>query len=147
MQPDELIQLLESQTEDIVLFDVREEAEFGVSHLPGAAQMSPKLGRRGFKRQFASDFSGKTVVFYCSVGVRSSKMGSRLETTLRDMGANRVVNLSGGLFRWHNESREGLVDSNGSETEMIHPYDPHWGKLVARGQSYWSFEPPAETAN
>lgn len=116
--------------DDVAIFDVREEDEYAVSRIAGAQRVDPgTLGWR-FVRDQGDKLAGKTVVFYCSVGVRSSKLASRVAEDLRGHGVKGVYNLEGGVFRWHNEGR-GLIDVEGG-TDRVHPYDAYWGKLVER---------------
>ena len=73
---------------------------------------------------------GKTVVFYCSVGVRSSKLAARLQKALTARGAKAVYNLQAGIFNWHNEHRP--LTTGSAPTSFVHPFDDHWGQLVER---------------
>jgi len=74
---------------------------------------------------------GKTVVFYCSVGERSSRMATHVRDVAREAGAKEIYNLSGGIFAWHND-RLPLVSAPGRPTEFVHPFDATWGRLVDR---------------
>ncbi|MEM7429740.1 MAG: rhodanese-like domain-containing protein, partial [Pseudomonadota bacterium] len=68
-------EFLEGQqsAESALIFDVREEDEYAVSHLPGAIRITPGMNARSFLKRFGTQASGKRVIFYCSVGVRSSQ--------------------------------------------------------------------------
>lgn len=112
----------------LLLFDVREEPEYQVSHLPGAIRISPESAPAEFLARFVSGVKGKTVVFYCSVGMRSSRFAARVAESLRVRGAETVNGLAGGIFAWHNEGRT-LVDAEGP-TPFVHPYDNSWGRLL-----------------
>lgn len=118
--------------EDILLLDVREKQEFAVSHIPGAVRVDPGMWRWNFMQKFAGQARGKKVIFYCSVGVRSSELAERVSQALKDQGAAGVYNLDGGVFAWHNE-RRALADGKG-DTVFVHPFDSHWGKLVERSE-------------
>ncbi len=124
--------------DDVLLVDTRELAEFQVSRLPGAVQLDPDAWRWTVMSQLGEQVRGKTVVFYCSVGVRSSKMAAHVQDAMMEAGAKQVFNLDGGIFRWHNMSLP-LEDERGS-TDVVHPYDAHWGKLVRR-QDHTSYSP------
>ena len=93
-------------------------------------RVDPGIWRSSFVRRFAGTAKGRTVVFYCSVGVRSSRLAARVQKALREHGATAVEIVDGGIFAWHAERRP-LRDAKG-ETAFVHPYDRHWGKLVAR---------------
>lgn len=114
---------------ELVVFDVREPAEFDVSHLEGAIQIDPGIRPEAFMDQFGDAISGKTIVFYCSVGRRSSNLAERLDTVLAANGNDASYNLTGGLFQWHNEDRPVMTETGGT-TRAIHPYNNHWGRLI-----------------
>lgn len=119
-----------AQRPDILLLDVREELEYAVSHIPGAVRVDPGTWRWEFLRRYGDKARGKTVIFYCSVGVRSSRLAASVQAALKEEGAIRVFNLDGGIFAWHNEER-ALVNRKGA-TSHVHPFDKYWGKLVKR---------------
>lgn len=123
---------------DVVLIDVREEGEYAVSHIDGALRIDPKASASDVAAQIGDIAKGKDVVFYCSVGVRSSQLADRAKDELQAMGAGDIYNLSGGIFAWHNDERALMNDAG--DTKMVHPYDRVWGKLVNR-QDYVSYEP------
>lgn len=113
----------------VLIFDVRQPEEFKVSHIKEAIQINPDIELDSFKKKFSGLVSGKIVIFYCSVGVRSSALASRLESTLQEASVSAYYNLKGGVFQWHNDSRP-LIKDNGISTENIHPYSDHWGQLI-----------------
>ena len=113
-----------------LLLDVREDAEYRVSHLAGAERIDPKINPAAFAALISEKARGRDVVFYCSVGMRSSNLAAEMQDGLIKSGATSVANLKGGIFGWHNE-RRALVDGRGP-TDFVHPYDQKWGTLVAR---------------
>ena len=115
---------------DIVLFDVREESEYAVSHLTNAIRVDPDIGVEDFRSTFASDLVNKTVVFYCSVGRRSSELAEKVGEDLMSTGSKQVLNLEHGIFGWHNESRRLM--SGEQPTDYVHPYSWRWDDLIAR---------------
>ena len=114
---------------DLVIFDTREAGEFAVSHLRGAIHITPDMPPEDFLAQFGDTVRGKTAVFYCSVGARSTQFADQVQSVLRERGAVDVVNLEQGLFGWHNGARP-LVSQSGQSTRAIHPYDDFWGRLI-----------------
>jgi rhodanese-related sulfurtransferase len=114
--------------EKTIIFDVREQHEFDVSHLPQAIQVDPEISNQSFISNYKEQVTGKNIVFYCSVGQRSSVLSSRLKTSLIEQGATKVYNLKGGVFRWRNEKKELI--QNKKPTQFIHPYNPLWGLLL-----------------
>lgn len=120
---------------DLLIFDTRPAAEYAVSHIENAYRIDPDMRAAAFSTQFGAAAQDKILIFYCSVGVRSSQLA---EALLDDLpGARGIYNLRGGLFGWHNEGR-ALVNAAGP-TRAIHPFDNKWGQLI-RGQSWLSYE-------
>jgi rhodanese-related sulfurtransferase len=128
LSPDALL-TMEGKNDRLVLLDAREAEEFEVSRIPGAVRIDPEATPQQFLAA-AGDPSGKTIVVYCSVGARSSTLVRRVRDRLQQRGAKGVYNLSGGIFRWHNEQRH-LVDDAGG-TDFVHEFDGYWGQLVLR---------------
>jgi rhodanese-related sulfurtransferase len=115
---------------DTILFDVREADEFEVSHIEGAIRVTPDISDRAFMQLYAPMIEGKAVVFYCSVGYRSSKLAESVQETLQTSGSKAIYNLEGGIFNWHNERRR-LINMKGASDD-IHPNDRYWGRLLER---------------
>lgn len=107
-----------------ILLDAREPEEYAVSHLPGAIQVDPDAGADALIATVLGPFSGRPVVVYCSVGVRSGGVAQRLT----EAGAGEIYNLEGSIFRWANEGRP-LVRGE-TTTRRVHPYNAVWGKLL-----------------
>lgn len=118
----------QSGTDTILLLDIREVDEYAVSHIEHAERVDPAISRRDFLKLYGNRIKGRIVVFYCSVGVRSSKLADRLQDDLLALGAVSVWNLKGSIFAWHNEARR--LHSNGKETPYVHPYDAYWSELL-----------------
>ncbi len=113
---------LEKKLDEVHLFDVREKAEYKVSHITGAVRV-------GFEKLDISIFDkinkDEPVVLYCSVGYRSEKIGERL----KEMGFTNVSNLYGSIFEWANKGLP-LENSTGKRTSEIHTYNKEWSKWV-----------------
>ncbi|MEM7355638.1 MAG: rhodanese-like domain-containing protein [Acidobacteriota bacterium] len=113
---------LDSDEPPPLLLDVREDAEFRVSHLPGAIRIDPDVR----KPKLPEGIDMETpIVAYCSVGYRSSALVERL----RRQGYTRVMNLEGSIFEWANEGYEVVRDE--VEVLEVHPYDETWGRWLA----------------
>ena len=123
---DEVARLMTEKT--AVIFDVRTPEEFAVSHLDGAVRIDPAADAAVFLKEHGTSVKGKTAVFYCSVGVRSSKLTARVADGLKAAGAAASGELKGGIFAWAGDARP-LVDAKGP-TDKVHGYDSSWGKLV-----------------
>lgn len=124
------LQELQSKPDGPLLFDVREVEEFAVSRLSGAKQVDPGITNAAFMERHAGALQDKTIIFYCSVGVRSSQLAEQLQEALLKAGARQVYNLQGGIFNWHNEARTLTTDTG--PTSYVHPYSDFWGQLLTR---------------
>ena len=72
----------------------------------------------------------RTVVVYCSIGYRSSRLAEKL----RARGIENVFNLEGSLFQWANEGRP--LYRGEERVYQAHPYDEEWGQLLDR--RFWA---------
>lgn len=115
---------------DVVLLDVREPAEFEVSHIRAARRIDPGLSADSFMALAGNDIKGKKIVFYCSVGIRSGEMLRVVQSALKEKGAAAAFNLRGGIFRWY--ARGGEVVSSAGPVHKIHPYNSSWRQLLVR---------------
>lgn len=100
-----------------VLLDVRPPHETALGAIPGASQTDPDADADAL----ADALRGRDVVVYCSVGVRSGRMGRRLAAR-----GVAVRNLRGAVFGWANAGRP-LVTASGAPTRTVHPYSARWG--------------------
>ena len=116
--------------DDFLLIDARSDEEFGVSHLAGAVHVLPDTSPEKFLAAHGDKISGKDVMFYCAVGVRSSTLATSLKPVLEQNGAKSVAEMAGGIFAWHNENRP--LTSKSGPTNLVHSYDEWWGRMVAR---------------
>lgn len=124
-------QALSQMDEDsYILFDVREKDEFEVSHIENSIWVDPSIKVSSFTQQYAGPIGDKTVILYCSVGVRSSRLAEKLMTSRPETDSSPIYNLENGVFGWHNENRP-LVSETAS-TDYIHPYNRLWGRMVNR---------------
>ena len=116
----ELARLLESENAPVLL-DVREQAEYDVSHLPGAIRVQPGSDASELVETLES---GTPIVAYCSVGYRSSELVQKLS----ERGFTDVHNLEGSIFEWANEGHR--VERDGEDVREVHPFDKSWGALL-----------------
>lgn len=117
--------------ESYLRLDAREREEFEVSHLPKAHF----IGYDEFDaREFQVHFPDKdaTYVVYCSVGIRSGKIGERLLA----LGYSDVRNLAGGIFKWVEEGNE-VLDKDEKVTRKVHAYNRFWGMLLNKGEKVY----------
>ena len=111
-----------------LLLDVRTPAEFRVSHLAGARFVDFDSVPTA---QFTDLDREQPVVVYCSVGLRSERLGEHLQV----LGFRHVRNLYGGLFQWVNEGHP-VVNAAGITTD-VHPYSTFWGTWLRRGRKVY----------
>jgi rhodanese-related sulfurtransferase len=123
---------LDPQRTAPLLIDSRAIEEFVVSHIDGAVHATKVDEALAL---LAKQPPGKPVVVYCSVGLRSAELASKLQSSLqrqRPQGspAPVIYNLEGSLFEWANAGLP-LVNTQGS-TALVHPFDKRWGALLQR---------------
>ena len=98
----------------LVLLDTRELKEFKVSHIEDARH----VGYKKFNLKTIAGIPKKTpIVVYCSLGVRSERIGEMLEKA----GYRKVKNLLGGIFEWVNRGNP-VVDLDKQSTQQVHAY-------------------------
>lgn len=114
---------------EALLFDVRTAEEYEIGHLPGAFRVDPEETAAGFLKAHGEKLQGRPLVFYCAVGVRSSRLMVRTIRRIAPHATAGVYNLRGGVFRWTADGGRLVV---GNEPGELHPYDESWGKLLAR---------------
>lgn len=118
-------ELIKIDKYNLYILDTREEDEFNVSHLKNARQ----VGNFWFDMRKVYDIPANAiVVVYCSVGIRSEKIGEKLIAA----GYKNVLNLYGGIFEWVNQNHP-VYKQNGVQTAEIHTYDNNWERWVERG--------------
>ncbi|WP_201983876.1 rhodanese-like domain-containing protein [Hymenobacter rubidus] len=111
-----------------VLLDARTPAEYRVSHLAGAHFVNfDSIATETFETLDRE----QPVVVYCSVGVRSERLGERLQA----LGFRKVRNLYGGLFEWVNEGYP--VCTAQGPTTNVHPYSKWWSPWLKRGRKVY----------
>jgi len=80
-----------------------------------------------FLENYEDQIEGKKVVFYCSVGQRSSNLAQAVLAELNGASGVEVLNLEKGIFNWHNQQRE-VFNAHGA-TKKIHPFSKFWGSV------------------
>lgn len=96
-QVDQTIQQQRAEgQEDVVLVDVREKNEWDEGYIPGALHV-PR-GYLELRIEDAVPDKSRHVVLYCASGVRSLIAGQ----TLKEMGYENAVSMSGGFSQWKN---------------------------------------------
>ncbi|TYP94008.1 Rhodanese-related sulfurtransferase [Fodinibius salinus] len=93
INPEEVKQKFDAG-DDFVLVDVREQDEWGKSHIAGAEY----LGRGIIERDIEEEYPDvdQEIILYCGGGYRSALAADNLQK----MGYNNVKSLAGGFRSW-----------------------------------------------
>src|SRR5258707_9062447 len=107
-----------AEQDEVVLVDVREKNEWDEGYIPGALHIP-----RGFlelRVEEAIPDKSKKVVLYCAGGVRSMYAG----LTMKQMGYEDVVSMSGGFGQWKNNGLPVLLPRTLTQ-DQIKRYSRH----------------------
>jgi len=123
---DELAKLFSSD-KNIQLLDTRSKEEFEVSFIKNALFVGYEdFELERYENQLDKD---QPIIVYCSIGVRSEKIGEQLKAA----GFKNIKNLRGGIFKWFNEAHK-VVNENEQETNRIHGFNEKWSRFLKRGE-------------
>ncbi len=111
------------KTHDVVLIDVRQDAEQDVSMIRGAV-------RDVDFRPDVEKYRGKRIVTYCTIGLRSGRRAAELRKAGFD-----AYNLRGGILAWVHARRE-IVDKQGV-TLRVHVYGRKWNLVPDDYRAVW----------
>lgn len=122
------INVSELQAKDnFILLDARETKEFNVSHIEEAIN----VGYDSFDSKKVNALlpdKNATIIVYCSIGVRSEKIGEKL----LKLGYKNVFNLYGGIFEWKHQGGK-VVNNQNVETDEIHTFNKEWSVYLTKG--------------
>lgn len=122
-------ELSSKKTDDMVFLDARERGEYNVSHLKNAKW----IGFEDFELKRLNGIDKKAeIVIYCSIGVRSEKIGERLLAE----GYINVKNLYGSIFEWVNQGNT-VYDMADKPTKKVHAYSRKWGVWLNEGEKVY----------
>ncbi len=124
-----------AKSENILLLDAREREEFEVSHLKDAIWVGHKTFNIDSLSKPLPNNKESEIVVYCSIGVRSENIGEKLMKA----GFTNVKNLYGGIFEWKNKGFP-VYDNTNKETQKVHAFSKHWGKLLTKGEKVYGTE-------
>lgn len=111
----------------LIFLDAREPKEFNLSHIKNAIP----IGFDHFKIQNVTSAvkdKNATIVVYCSVGVRSERIGEKLLKS----GYKNVYNLYGGIFEYKNTGGK-VVNKQNIETDSVHAFNKEWSVYLTKG--------------
>jgi rhodanese-related sulfurtransferase len=124
IKPDKLKKYYDENTNFYIL-DTRQQEEYNVSRIKNARHVDYKK----FKLDYIKDIpKSSLIIVYCSVGVRSERIGEKL----LQAGYQNVFNLYGGIFEWINNDYP-VYNENG-KTNEIHGYSKSWSRWLEKGK-------------
>jgi rhodanese-related sulfurtransferase len=106
----------------VLILDTRSKAEYEVSHLEGALWLAPETDIDSFIAKIGPNARDAYVVFYCTMGLRSTEYALKAMDPLARIGARKVVVLKHGILGWANANFK-LVDAQGT-TRFVHTFNP-----------------------
>ncbi|KPM48841.1 rhodanese [Jiulongibacter sediminis] len=122
-------ELAKKDLNKMTLLDARTKEEFDVSHLKNATW----VGYDDFNLSRVKSLDkSKEVVIYCSIGVRSEKIGEKLQ----EAGFKNVKNLYGSIFEWVNAGNT-VYGPDGKPTQKVHAYNKKWGIWLNKGEKVY----------
>jgi rhodanese-related sulfurtransferase len=80
--------------EDALFVDVRTEADYRKTHLPGAVHLPASGLEQGLEK--LKRHQGKPIIVYCNTGMQTGRVAAQL----KKHGFDRVYQLRGGLTSW-----------------------------------------------
>lgn len=100
IEADELKEIIESDNDEAIIIDVREQDEYIESHIPGVPLIPMS------RIPFVMDELKKeaTYIFVCRSGGRSQAVAEYLKAH----GFRRVYNFAGGMLTWKGRTKTGL---------------------------------------
>jgi len=96
---------------DLVIVDVRSDAERKVSIIPGAVSAAE------FERNIGKHV-GKSVVCYCTIGYRSAEYAQSMKRR-----GIQITSFNGSIIAWC-QAGQNLTTADGRETKQVHIYGP-----------------------
>ena len=115
----------------LLLFDVRTEEEYAVSHLANATRLDPGSDPADFIRRYGGLLEENEVIFYCPTGRRSTELAEKVAAALQVQGrAVAPKNMRGGIFHWHDAFNP--LNSAAGATDRVHPYSWFSKRLLTR---------------
>lgn len=119
------LQTIYKEKKKVYILDTRSAREFEVSHLPGARLINYET----FNLSQVKDIpKNAPIMVYCSVGVRSERIGEKLIAA----GYGQVYNLYGGIFQWKND-KQPILNAKNKVTDSVHTYNKMWSVWLRQG--------------
>ncbi|MFI8378550.1 rhodanese-like domain-containing protein [Leeuwenhoekiella sp. NPDC079379] len=119
------VQELKMKSDTYIIIDTRKKEEFEVSHIPNSIWVGEKPERNLLKSYLNLK---KTIVVYCTVGIRSEDYGEKLNKEFQ----GQIYNLYGGIFAWK-DAGYALRDSKNKSTIRVHTFSKNWEDYLKTG--------------
>ena len=94
IKPDKFDALRKSDTNSVVVLDVRTKKEYSEGHIPGSVLID--FNSDDFEKQVAKLDKNKTYLVHCAAGGRSSRACKKMD----QLGFKKLYNLEGGMGAW-----------------------------------------------
>lgn len=116
---------------EVIILDAREKEEYTISCIPSAEYIGySKFSSKKVSENIPNKES--MIVVYCTLGIRSEKIGEKLKKA----GFTNVKNLYGGIFEWKN-SGYPVLNLQGDETEKVHTRSRIWSFWLTKGEKVY----------
>ncbi|WP_051261779.1 rhodanese-like domain-containing protein [Desulfovibrio inopinatus] len=123
IRPEEAIQLLGEG--NVIFVDDREPKERAVSTIPGAISADDL-------REHPEQYSGKTLIVYCTISYRSGKLAEEYGPKYGLV----MKNMIGGILGWVHAGGP-IVDPSGRPVLRVHVYGPTWDLAPDGYETVW----------
>jgi len=110
-----------------LLLDTRTHEEYTTSHIKHAVFTDyDTFSIDSISKRYPN--KNKSIVVYCSLGIRSDVIGEKLITH----GYTNVKNLYGGIFYWKNKGYP-VYNMNKQKTDSMHVFSKKWSIWLEKG--------------
>jgi phage shock protein E len=99
IKPDQFDALRKSDTNKIVVLDVRTKKEYSDGHIPGSRLID--FTSDDFEKEVAKLDKNKTYLVHCASGGRSSRACKKMD----QLGFKKLYNLEGGMGAWEKAAK------------------------------------------
>jgi phage shock protein E len=94
IKPEKFDALRKSDTNQVVVLDVRTKKEYSEGHIPGSVLID--FNSDDFEKQVARLDKDKTYLVHCAAGGRSARACKKMD----QLGFKKLYNLEGGMGAW-----------------------------------------------
>jgi len=146
ISPEEFKKIMDNDSQDHVILDMRNNYEFKLGHFKGAIPAGT-ISFRDWEIQmdaFKKKYAGKEIIMYCTGGIRCEKVA----VMLKESGLDGVKQLDGGVVKYVNSINDGnwlgnLYTFDGRVSAKVGNNETH--KVISR--CHYTDEPAEEYFN